>query len=99
MEPNLTPHGWPNRHSPFAAERWPGRGFSLQPLARHLAGADARRAAVQALQLYAEGIHDDQELAKCHKAIVLIQSILAEHSKNRDAAMATTPAMKHIRRT
>ena len=57
------------------------------------------RTAVQALQIYCEGIHDDQELAKCHKAIVLIQSILAEHSKNRDAAMGTTPAMKHVRRT
>jgi hypothetical protein len=60
---------------------------------------DQIRTAIQALQLYAEGNHDDVELAKVHKAIVMLQSILADHSKNRDAALGTTPAMKHIRRT
>jgi len=59
---------------------------------------DHLRTAVQALQLYAEGTHDDQELAKVHKAIVLVQSLLADHAKNRDAAIGMTPAMRHIRR-
>jgi hypothetical protein len=35
---------------------------------------DHLRTAVQALQLYAEGTHDDQELAKVHKAIVLVRA-------------------------
>jgi hypothetical protein len=60
---------------------------------------DHIRTAVQALQLYAEGNHDDQELAKVHKAIVLCQSLLADHAKNRDAALGMSPALKHIRRT
>jgi hypothetical protein len=60
---------------------------------------DHVRTAIQALQIYAEGNHDDVELAKVHKCIVALQSILADHAKNRDAAMGTTPAMKHIRRT
>lgn len=60
---------------------------------------DEIRTAIQALQLHAEGNHDDVELAKVHKCIVALQSILADHAKNRDAAMGTTPAMKHVRRT
>jgi hypothetical protein len=60
---------------------------------------DQIRTAIQALQLYAEGTHDDQELAKVHKCIVALQSILADHSKNREAALGMTPAMRHIRRT
>jgi hypothetical protein len=38
-------------------------------------------------------------LAKVHKAIVLIQWILADHAKNRDAALGMSPALRHIRRT
>jgi hypothetical protein len=60
---------------------------------------DHIRTAILALQAYAENNHDDVELAKVHKCVVALQSILADHAKNRDAAMGTTPAMKHIRRT
>ena len=59
---------------------------------------DHIRTAIQALQLYAEGNHDDQELAAVHKCIVALQNILANHAKNRDAALGTTSAMKHVRR-
>jgi hypothetical protein len=59
---------------------------------------DLVRHAIQALQLYAERTHDDQELAAVHACIVNLQKILATHAKNADAAMGTTPAMKHIRR-
>jgi hypothetical protein len=58
---------------------------------------DQIRTAIQALQLYAEGNHDDVELAKIHKCSVALQSILADHS-NKDAAMDVTPALKHVRR-
>ena len=57
---------------------------------------DHIRTAIQAFQIYAEGNHDDVELAKVHKCIVALPSILADHSKNRDAAMGGTPAMKHV---
>jgi hypothetical protein len=52
-----------------------------------------------ALQMYAEGSHDDQELAKVHRCITALQSILAGHASDREAALGTTPAMRHIRRT
>jgi hypothetical protein len=42
--------------------------------------------------------HDDIELAAVHKCIVALQNILADHAKNRDAALGTTPALKHVRR-
>jgi hypothetical protein len=60
---------------------------------------DHIRTAIMALQAYAEGSHDDQELAAVHKCITALQNILAGHSKNRDAAMGVTPALKHVRRT
>jgi len=59
---------------------------------------DHVRTAILALQIYAEGNHDDIELAKVHKCVVALQSILADHAKNRDAALGTTPALKHVRR-
>jgi hypothetical protein len=60
---------------------------------------DHIRTAIHALQIYAEGNHDDQELHAVQSCIVNLQKILAEHASNRDAAMGVTPAMKHIRRT
>jgi hypothetical protein len=51
---------------------------------------DHIRNAIQALQLYAEGNHDDVELAKVHKCVVALQSILADHASNKDAAMGIT---------
>jgi hypothetical protein len=65
------------------------------------AGSDVDhvRTAILALQLYAEGNHDDQELAAIHKCIVALQNILASHAKDRDAALGTTPALRHVRRT
>jgi len=59
---------------------------------------DHIRTAIMALQAYAENNHDDQELAKVHRCITQLQSILADHAGNRDAALGTTPAMKHVRR-
>jgi hypothetical protein len=59
---------------------------------------DQLRTATQALQLYAEGNHDDVELAKTHKCVVALQSILADHASNKDAAMGITPALKHVPR-
>jgi hypothetical protein len=59
---------------------------------------DHIRTAILALQVYAEGSHDDQELAKVHKCVVALQSILAEHSKNRDASLGITPTLRHVRR-
>jgi hypothetical protein len=59
---------------------------------------DHIRTAIQALQLYAEGMHDDVELAKSHKCIVALQPILADDASNKDAAMGVTPALKHVRR-
>lgn len=78
----------------------PPGGGTTDSITSHDTGEDLDqiRTAIQALQLYAEGNHDDVELAKVHKAIVALQSILADHSKNRDAAMGTTPALKHVRR-
>jgi hypothetical protein len=64
------------------------------------AGSDVDhvRTAILALQMYAEGLHDDQELAEVHKLIVGAQKLLANHAKNRDAALGVTPALKHVRR-
>jgi len=59
---------------------------------------DHIRTAILALQIFAEGNHDDQELAAVHKCITALQNILAGHAKNRDAALGTTPALKHVRR-
>jgi hypothetical protein len=44
------------------------------------------------------GNHDDVELATIHKCVVALQSILADHASNKDAAMGITPALKHVRR-
>jgi hypothetical protein len=60
---------------------------------------DHIRTAILALQMYAEGSHDDQELATVHKCIVNLQGILAAHAKDREAALGMTPAMRHVRRT
>jgi hypothetical protein len=59
---------------------------------------DDLRTAVMGLQHYSEKTSDDQELAQVHKCILAIQNILASHAKNQDAAMGTTPAMRHVRR-
>jgi hypothetical protein len=59
---------------------------------------DHVRTAIHALQIYAEGTHDDQELAAVHKCIVALQNILAGHAKNRDAATGITPTLRHVRR-
>src|SRR5262249_27936032 len=59
---------------------------------------DHIRTAILALQIFAEGNHDDQELAAVHKCIVALQGVLADHAKNRDPAVGVTPAVKHVRR-
>lgn len=71
-------------------------GHSLE---RELDGdLDHIRTAILALQLYAEGNHDDQELATVNSCITNLQKMLASHAKNADAAMGVTPALKHVRR-
>src|SRR4030095_13292419 len=50
---------------------------------------DHLRTAIQVPQIYAEGTQDDQEPAKVHKAIVLIQSLLADHWVGSRAAAGT----------
>jgi hypothetical protein len=62
------------------------------------ASVDHVRTAILALQAYAEGLHDDQELATVHQCIVSLQKILASHAKDREAALGVTPAMRHVRR-
>ena len=59
---------------------------------------DHIRTAILALQIYAEGSHDDQELATVHQCITNLQKILAGHASNRDAALGVTPTLKHVRR-
>jgi hypothetical protein len=40
----------------------------------------------------------DQELANVHRAIVLLQSLLADHASTKDKALGTTPALLRILR-
>jgi hypothetical protein len=60
---------------------------------------DHVRTAILALQMYAEGLHDDQELQVVHRCITQLQGILAAHAKDRAAAMGESPALRHVRRT
>jgi hypothetical protein len=57
-----------------------------------------RRTAILSLQHFAEQTSDDAELAAVHKCIAQLQQILAEHSKDREAAMGMTPAMRTVKR-
>jgi hypothetical protein len=59
---------------------------------------DFIRTAILSLQHFAEQTNDDAELAAVHKCITALQNILAGHSKNRDAALGMSPALKHVRR-
>jgi hypothetical protein len=59
---------------------------------------DLIRTAILALQHYAETETDDIELATVQKCILGLQQLLADHHKNRDAALGVTPVMKHVRR-
>jgi hypothetical protein len=59
---------------------------------------DHVRTAIMALQIFAEHSHDDVEIHAVHKCITALQKILADHASDRDAAMGTTPALKHVRR-
>jgi hypothetical protein len=54
----------------------------------HTGGAlDFIRTAIMSLQHFAEITDDDQELAKVHKCIVGLQSILADHASTKDKAL------------
>jgi hypothetical protein len=88
MPPNAPPRGAPPLPPAQAGITSPHQGGSL----------DLVRTAILALQHYAEQETDDQELATVHSCIVNLQKLLANHAKNADAAMGTTPAMKHVRR-
>ena len=59
---------------------------------------DFIRQAIMALQHFAEQTSDDVELAKVHKCIVGLQSILADHAQGKDKALGLTPALQHVRR-
>jgi hypothetical protein len=58
---------------------------------------DHIRTAIMSLQHFAEQATDDQDIHTVTKCIVGLQSILADHAKGADAAMGTTPALKHVR--
>lgn len=60
---------------------------------------DFIRTAILALQHFAEQTNDDVELAKVHKCIVGLQSILADHASTKDKALGMTPALQHGRRS
>lgn len=60
---------------------------------------DFIRTAIMALQHFAEITHDDVELAKVHKCIVGLQSILADYASGKDKALGLTPALQHVRRS
>jgi hypothetical protein len=60
---------------------------------------DFIRTAIMALQHFAEQTNDDVELAKVHKCIVGLQSILADHASTKDKALGMTPALQHVRRS
>src|SRR5262245_28397270 len=70
-----------------AAITSPHRGDSLDPL----------RTAILALQHAAELESDDQDLHTIQKAIVLVQGVLANNAKDRDAAGGITPALRAVR--
>jgi hypothetical protein len=52
-----------------------------------------------ALQHAAELEQDDKDIQAIHKAIVIVQGVLANNASDADAAMGMTPAMRHVRRT
>lgn len=60
---------------------------------------DFIRTAIMSLQHFAEITSDDVELAKVHKCIVGLQSILADHAQGKDKALGMTPALQHVRRS
>jgi hypothetical protein len=60
---------------------------------------DFIRTAILSLQHFAELTDDDVELAKVHKCIVGLQSILADHASTKDKALGMTPALQHVRRS
>jgi hypothetical protein len=59
---------------------------------------DPLRTAIMALQHAAELEQDDNDIQTLHKAIVLVQGVLANNAKDADAAIGITPAMRHVRR-
>jgi len=59
---------------------------------------DYVRTAIHAMQLFAEGETDDQDLVAAHDVILRLQKILANAASDQDAATGVTPALKHVRR-
>ena len=76
-----------------AVPRRPGRSRPITPGGQ----LDFIRTAIMALQHF-EQTNDDIELAKVHKCIVGLQSILADHASTKDKALGMTPALQHVRR-
>lgn len=81
----------------------PDRGAPAPPGAvtsDHTGGQlDFIRTAIMSLQHFAEQTDDDVELAKVHKCIVGLRSILADHVSTKDKALGMTPALQHVRRS
>jgi hypothetical protein len=50
------------------------------------------------LQHCAELEDDDQDLVAIHKAITLMQQVLARNAKDADQAGGITPTLRHVRR-
>ena len=65
----------------------------------HRGQLDFIRTAIMALQHFAEQTNDGVELARVHKCIVGLQSILADHASTKDKALGMTPALQHVRRS
>jgi hypothetical protein len=53
---------------------------------------------IMAGQKWLESNRDDQDAHAVMKCVVALQGVLAGHAKDREAALGTTPALRHVRR-
>jgi hypothetical protein len=75
-----------------------GHRARSRPITRAMR-SDFIRTAIMSLHHFAEQTDDDVELAKVHKCIVGLHSILADHASTKDKALSMTPALQHVRRS
>jgi hypothetical protein len=59
---------------------------------------DDLRTMIMAGQKWLESNRDDQDAHAVMKCVVALQGVLAGHAKDREAALGTTPALRHVRR-
>ena len=60
---------------------------------------DMIRVAIRSLQHWLELNDNDADAAKVQKCIVGLQGVLADHQKDREAALGISPALRHVRRS